>query len=744
MSRYLAHVQQDEQEQWQEHSLESHLRDVAVLAADFAKHFNSESWATLAGLWHDLGKYRPAFQSYIKQASGYDPEAHMEQGKGRVDHSTAGALNALEYNPQVGRFLAYLIAGHHAGLPDWSSNTGGQAALAVRIDVGRGKGYLDEALCADIPEDILHPQVKLGAIPGGSDGLHLWLRLLFSCLVDADFLDTEAFMDKEKSSARGHEWDIAELKACFDAYMLELSKGSKDTVVNRCRAEILHDCRTAAVGEPGIYTLTVPTGGGKTLSAMAFALEHAQQFNKQRVIVAIPYTSIIEQTAEQYRKIFGDAVLEHHSNLDPDQAQKENARSRLAAENWDSPIVVTTNVQLLESLFAARTSRCRKLHHLVNAVIVLDEAQLLPPEFLQPVLDVLRLLTEHYGVTLVLSTATQPSLGSVKDPFGKTTLRGLDAKQEIIRDVDSLFERLNRVSVTIPKDLNQRRCWEEIAAEVKNYEQVLVIVNSRRDARALHALMPVGTVHLSAQMCGEHRSQTIRHIKQELSAGKPIHVVSTQLVEAGVDLDFPVVYRALAGLDSIAQAAGRCNREGLLQQGQVVVFVPPKSPAQGLLLYGEQATRSIWHAGESDPLSHHLFTPYFRQYFSQEDADKHQIMPLLTKNARQGIVEFRTAAQRFTLIEETGQSLLVPFDNKAEALIQRLKYEGSQRYLLRQLQRYSVTVYEQAFHQLRLLDVVRELQPGIWVVHDPTAYDSVLGLLNAEDINCIRPEDYNV
>jgi CRISPR-associated endonuclease/helicase Cas3 len=450
--------------------------------------------------------------------------------------------------------------------------------------------------------------------------------------VDADFLDTEQFMNPEKAQARRAEWDLSVLKGQFDAYMERKIQVCETSDVNHWRKAILRDCRKAGREIPGIYTLTVPTGGGKTLSAMAFGLEHAVKYSKQRIIVAIPYTSIIEQTAEQYRDIFGEAVLEHHSNLDPDKAEKENVRSRLAAENWDSPIIVTTNVQLFESLFAARTSRSRKLHNLVNSVIIIDEAQLLPPDYLQPILDMLRLLTEHYGVTLVLSTATQPALGSVKDNFGRTLLRGLDARREIISDVDGLFSVLSRVDVTVPADMSSRSSWEDVAEELSSHSGVLVIVNSRKDARELYRLMPEGTIHLSAQMCGEHRSRVIAGIKQRLKEGKPVRAISTQLVEAGVDLDFPVVYRALAGLDSIAQAAGRCNREGKLARGKVVVFVPPKSPPRGLLLYGEQATRSVWHGNTDSPLSHKLFDAYFRQYFAQENPDKHGIMPLLIKD----------------------------------------------------------------------------------------------------------------
>lgn len=741
---FLAHVKQDVSGKWDVHSLAGHLREVGRLASQLAECFNSADWAKAAGLWHDLGKYRPAFQGYIKTVSGYDPEAHIEQGKGKVDHSTAGAIYATQYDKAAGTFLAYLIAGHHAGLPDWDSTETGGAALSIRLQSGKEKGYLSEALTADIPSDILNPAVQLTkSLPlGGSEGLHLWLRMLFSCLVDADFLDTERFMDPRKAASRQSDWSLPNLKNQFDAYMTEKSESSRASVVNQRRAAILQDCRNAAQELPGIYTLTVPTGGGKTLSGMAFALEHAVKHQKQRIIVAIPYTSIIEQTAEQYREIFGEAVLEHHSNLDPDKADRENSRSRLASENWDAPIIVTTNVQLLESLFAARTSRCRKLHNLVNSVIVLDEAQLLPPDYLQPILDVLRLLTDHYGVTLVLSTATQPALGTVKDGFGRTVLRGLDARREIISDVNSLFRALERVEVITPSDMNLRSTWEEVAQDLCQHPSVLAIVNSRRDARELHRLLPVGTIHLSAQMCGEHRSNVIAKIKQKLQCGHSLRVVSTQLVEAGVDLDFPVVYRALAGLDSVAQAAGRCNREGRLDKGRVVVFIPPKASPKGLLLFGEQATRSVWHGHEGKALSHNLFDDYFRQYFAKEIPDKHNILPLLVKGSRQGVVQFRSAAQRFRLIDDVGQSVLVPYGEQGFKWIDMLKKLGPERFLLRKLQRYSVNVYEYEFNSLRDIGAVEELHPGIWGLSISNGYDEKLGLVSARDLISGKPDDF--
>jgi CRISPR-associated endonuclease/helicase Cas3 len=612
-SGFLAHVRRNEDGSFEIHHLEEHLRTVGDLAGEFASTFGHSDWGQLAGLWHDLGKYSSAFQSYIAHGSGLDLEAHIECGKGRVNHSSAGALHAVEKLGGKGRLLAYLIAGHHAGLPDWHSDEHALSSLSQRLE---DKKHFQAISSVTVPTHVLHPAITPATKPlGGEAGLALWLRMLFSCLVDGDFLDTEKFMDGGEAQSRGTFSSIEELLGKFDERMAKLTAEAKPTPVNRIRAQVLRQCRERASDTPGLFSLTVPTGGGKTLSSMAFALTHAVCHKKRRIIYAIPYTSIIEQTAEIFRAIFGDNVVEHHSNLD---SEKETAKSRLATENWDASIIVTTNVQFFESLFAARTSSCRKLHNIVNSVVVLDEAQLLNPEFLQPIMDTMNLLTRHYGVTFVLSTATQPALNT-REGFD-WTFRGLEGVREIMIDPDALYRDLKRVTVEMPLDFHVRREWHEIAAEIIPHESLLTVVNTRRDCRELHRLMPEGTIHLSAAMCGEHRSQVIAGIRERLEKKVPTRVVSTQLVEAGVDIDFPVVYRALSGLDSIAQAAGRCNREGALDLGKVVVFVPPKSSPPGTLRRAEQTTVSLLSGSKSDPMARKLFTCYFEHFYVKADS----------------------------------------------------------------------------------------------------------------------------
>jgi CRISPR-associated endonuclease/helicase Cas3 len=758
----LAHIGK----QGEAHSLREHLIEVARLAAENAAPFGCEDWARLAGLWHDLGKYRPGFQKYIRQAN--DLDAHIE---GRVvghekTHSAAGALWAQRYLAErlgktgdaIARVLSYPIAGHHAGLDNWVD--GANDGLSGRFSKLETQREFDDTLGMRPPSEILEPnftlpQVEKIPIDGRKEqppgAFALWVRMLFSCLVDADFLDTEQFLDAGKFVSRAGYPSIADMAQRFDRYMsakveaLQL-RGDAHSVVNRTRAEVLALCRQKALREPGVFTLTVPTGGGKTFSSLAFAMAHAVRHAKRRVIYAIPFTSIIEQTAEIFRDVFGAAnVVEHHSNVESDE-RAETQRSRLACENWDAPVIVTTNVQLFESLFARKTSRCRKLHNLIGSVIVLDEAQLLPVEFLQPIVDVLGLLVRSYGVTLVLCTATQPSFTSQQNFTPKHQLRGFrpDEITEIVDDVSRLYSTLKRVRVHRPKSLDQKRQWPEIGGDIARHDAVLAIVNRRKDAadlfRWLRADHSRGLFHLSALMCAQHRSDTIAAIKQALVAHRngsavPVRVVSTQLVEAGVDLDFPVVYRAMAGLDSIAQAAGRCNREGRLEQGDVFVFVPPTSPPSGLLRQAESECRSLWSGltDTADPIDVSLYAPYFCRLYAQ-DLDRKNICNTLRVSSA-GEVRFRDAAEAFKLIDEDGVPVLVRYSSEhltdVDSLLAKLEAGGPQRWLMRKLQRYLVTIYRHDAERLLRARDIRCVEgcPGLYAQVSDVLYDAQLGLL---------------
>ena len=727
------------------HPLGAHLINTARLAAEFAKPFGAEDWAALAGLWHDLGKYQPAFQRYIRDKA--DLDAHIEGAPGRVDHSTPGALYAVGKLGGEGRLLAYLIAGHHAGMTDYHAADVGSRALETRLKRAEESRVLQYVNDESIPDQLLQKFGLKGQPPGkdGKDilkGCHLWLRMLYSCLVDADFLDTESFMQPKRPEQRQGFPSIPALLQRFDHYMGALLDGAEPTKVNRIRAEVLHSCREMAQTGPGVFSLTVPTGGGKTLSSMAFALRHAQKHGKRRVIYVIPYTSIIEQTADVFRKAFGehaDAVVEHHSSAESDPAE-EDRNTRLATENWDAPLIVTTTVQFLESLIAARSSRCRKLHNIVDSVVVLDEAQMLPPEFRQVILDTLNRLMRDYGVSLVICTATQPELGSVESFQLKYS--GLPEPVEIAPEPDELHRDLKRVDVELPDDFNQPvEEWGTLAEELTEHDSFLCIVNKRKDCRdlyeALQSRMHEGTWHLSALMCGQHRADTIRAIKESLSVGRSTRVVSTQLVEAGVDLDFPVVYRAMAGLDSIAQAAGRCNREGKLEgYGKVKVFIPPTNNF-GLVKRAEEAAREVLRGFNGDVLHPQLYKDYFQCFYGRIPPNKADIQTLLTA---QGVaINFRTAADKFKIIDDSWQeTIFVSYGEEGAALLDQLRRCGPERWLMRKLQRYAVPVNKQNREQLQVDGFIDEPFPGIYLQIKPELYDQHLGLIPEPEL---RPEN---
>lgn len=589
--KYIAHIIPNAYKLSELHLLKDHLEKCGEKSGAFANEFSNHDWGKLVGFLHDIGKYHPDWQNYIRRETGYfDEDTQLEGSTKRPNHSAAGAIYVFERfkNLPIARAIAYIIGGHHSGLPDWipqlSQRIFDENRKLITDDLEKikqieeAKKFLELSIPESTPQFFINNKVD-------KEQIHLWIRMLFSCLVDADFLDTETYM----SGKRELEYkSIVELKKLFDDYIL---KKKSDSEINKKRNEILYQCRDKAKLQPGFFSLTVPTGGGKTLSSMAFALEHAIAYGKKRIIVAIPYTSIIEQTAEIFKSVFGDnQVVEHHSNLDP---EKENQKNRLASENWDAPIIVTTNVQLFESLFANKTSACRKLHNIVNSIIILDEAQMIPTHYLKPILSVLKGLVNYYGVTVLLMSATQPALiGKIgSEP---NVIEGLDNVKEIIDDPDSLSKEFKRVEYILPKNLNESESWEEIAGKLIKHNQVLCIVNKRDDCRTLHKLMPEGTIHLSGYMCGEERSELISAIKTKLNKGEEIRVISTQIVEAGVDIDFPVVYRAITGLDSIAQAAGRCNRENKIKEGgKVYIFISQKPSPLGFLKKCEDAGKYI-------------------------------------------------------------------------------------------------------------------------------------------------------
>ena len=726
--------------EWQ--SLNDHLRNVAELAAEFARPFGGQEWARLAGLWHDLGKYSPEFQKKLYDANGI--ECHLETKPGRVIHSQAGGHLAQKIlDKRFERILCWLIMGHHAGLADYSSSDSGTRALEPKM---RHPEESDKIIKL-VPNWIKNRKTPapLTIWKNGAD-VAFSLRMLFSCLIDADFLDTEAFMDKKRQTLRKLKYpELQELATSFDLHMEKLLANAPSSPVNRLRTEVLEQCRQAASQKPGVFSLTVPTGGGKTLSSLAFALRHAVNNHQRRIIYVIPYTSIIEQTAAVFRgidKTFAGALVEHHSNMVDEDEGQTGIRSRLAAENWDAPLIVTTAVQFFESLYAARTSRCRRLHNLAESVIICDEAQCLPPEYLRPCVFALRELVNHYGATVVLCTATQPVLTRTES-FDFRFREGFTGVREIITDPAGLAKKLKRVEVEVCHDLKTINL-PELANRIKEEgTDLLCIVNRKRSARELAELLPEGqSLHLSTNMCAAHRLKVLENIRQRLTEkhDKPLLVVSTSLVEAGVDLDFPLVYRELAGLDSIAQAAGRCNREGRLKKGRTMVFSLEKAPqyvraaASLARPYLDPDRRELIFSPET-------FTDYFRQRFfllGEEELDRKKILARL-----QGPLDysFRSAAEDFRLIDDAWQRpIIAPYDEAPE-LVDRL-LEWDVRSAFRKLQRYTVNISE--FMLQHLLDEghVRELPeyPGTFYLENFALYSERYGFTPPGEIDNYNPE----
>lgn len=594
---YYAHSAENlPYEHWQ--TMESHACNVGGMAAGFAAYFGAQEIARATGLLHDVGKYSPLFD---KRLHG-DPK--------RVDHSTAGAKIAVErWGVRLGKMMAFCIAGHHAGLANGAGEGDGRSTLQQRLNwqFGADIPQLDEVWRQeiDLPETLPAPSVK----PDAGDHPHFtcafFIRMLYSCLVDADFLDTEAFYAKleQRETVRGGHPDLETLRPVFfdfiNAFRRRATQAPKETeeqqrnaTLNRLRGEILDYAVAQAQQDTGLFSLTVPTGGGKTFTSMAFALEHAKAHGLRRVIYVIPFTSIIEQNAAEFRKAFGAlgeaAVLEYHSSFDDARLQGENSKDklRLASENWDMPVVVTTAVQFFESLFADRSSRCRKLHNIAGSVIILDEAQMLPLNLLLPIMQAIKELAQNYHCSVVMCTATQPAVQAENGFY-----RGFENVREIAPKPTALFDKLRRTTVQHIGTQTDA----DLLAKLGEYPQMLVIVNNRRHARSLYdqAKHLDGTFHLTTLMCAKHRSQKLDEIRGRLQKGKPCRVIATSLIEAGVDVDFPLVMRAEAGLDSVAQAAGRCNREGKRPSKNSFVWIfapeeqwkaPPELAAQAAVM----------------------------------------------------------------------------------------------------------------------------------------------------------------
>ncbi len=727
---------------WQ--PLDRHLLDVGEGAARRAAPFGGQELARVSGRLHDLGKYTARFQARLAG----DPS--------RVDHATWGAHVAQCRYQGLGTLLSYGIAGHHAGLAN--GRPGQEIESRTPLQTRLSTDYL-ETLPPLLPaweQEIELPE-KL-ALPDGfmphplprrrNFQLSMLARMIFSCLVDADFVDTDNYYRRIEGRQPREENAGPSLDALRQRLDANLAQFPTEGGINPLRTHILHEVRAQAGQDTGLFSLTVPTGGGKTLTSLAFALDHAIAHGLRRVIYVIPFTSIVEQTAQVFRRTLGDfdgaeVVLEHHSAFfdNPASELQSIEKRRLAMENWDAPIIVTTAVQFFESLFADRPARCRKLHNIAGSVVILDEAQTLPTNLLHPCVALLDELARNYRTSLVLCTATQPALSR------ETGFReGLENVRELAPEPLRLYEQLRRVNVHHAGTLDD----DALADYLRQREQVLCIVNNRRHARHLFEAIAdqPGARHLTTLMYARHRSQILAEIREDLKAGRPCRLASTSLIEAGVDVDFPTVLRAEAGLDSIAQAAGRCNREGRrpLESSKLLVFEPGNrdwAPPKALELYAE-VFRSIARNCRDDLLAMEAITAYFQELYGrlgEDRLDQKGLMALL-KDATLDSLPLDTLARQFRIIDATMRPVIVPFDPTSGAEIDEVMdtlrgLEYSEKTgtagAARKLQPYLVQVPEQAYKALSQAHAIQAINPeryGEQFVRlvNPRLYDARFGL----------------
>ncbi len=715
---FYAHTTKNpDKSDWQ--PLNVHLTNVAKISQQFADDFNAGELAYTSGLLHDLGKYSPEFQRRLEGANIH------------VDHSTAGAIEAGKlFHKSYSLLFAYAVSGHHGGLLNYGSSESGLGERLHKSDLPDYSSYRNEITIPD--QKSFHLSLKPFSKKTGFC-ISFFTRMLYSCLVDADSLDTEKFANPEKTSVRGHYESFEVLSKKFEEHMRIKNSDAEDNRINRERKKIYAQCIEAASLFPQMFSLTVPTGGGKTLASMAFALEHLKKNNLKRIFYVIPYTSIIEQNAKVFRDIFGNRnVLEHHSNFDPEKKDTEDMNNgvealRLSTENWDMPIVVTTNVQFFESLFSNKRSRCRKLHNLAKSVIILDEAQMLPTGYLKPCLAALSELVRNYGTTVIICTATQPKLGDLLDPSIKL--------REIMQSPDQLYESFKRVNVTKLGAINDI----DLYARLQELRQVLCIVNTRKHAKKLFDALEKSEncYHLSARMCPVHRREMIAKIKNLLTDGADCRVISTQLIEAGVDIDFPVVYRTMTGIDSIAQAAGRCNREGKLPEGEVFVFKSTET-------YGKATSwqKLVAEIGEmtlaesNDPLSLPTVADYFGRLYHYKEGgglDQKNILPIIEERSDELAFPFEDVADAFRIIEGGTKDLVIPYDDNAKSKIKDLRTTEFPWKFVRELQGYTVSIYPNEFREMERMNAIETIGDRFYLLKSCENYTHETGLKNCAE-----------
>lgn len=670
----LAHGATDEHPEGQ--SIEAHLKGTGELAETFAAEFGAAANGKLCGLAHDIGKYSDEFQLRLR-------------GGKKVDHATAGAIECFKIKAA---FEAVCVIGHHSGLPNVghkdADTTESQTFFGRKLRAEQGgipdyrknwNGHIA------LPQDYFRPS-------GRGFATAFYIRMLYSCLVDADYIDTETFMNGD--AGRGNYEPLSALCDKLTAYISKWNNPTRE--IDILRQKILNSCIEKASAPRGIFSLTVPTGGGKTVASMAFALNHAAANSMKRIIYAIPYTSIIEQNAKVFRDILGqENVVEHHSQVSyelSENADELEYRSALATENWDAPVIVTTAVQFFESLYANRSSKCRKLHNIANSVIIFDEAQMIPSNNLRPCVAAIAELVRAYNATAVLCTATQPAIDEMLLEYSKK-----ESVVELCPDVDGMFEKFRRTSF----EKEGRLTTDELVSRLESQQQVLCIVNTRKFAQEVYEALPSeGRFHLSTLMCPVHRKQKLDEIRERLKSGKTCRVVSTSLIEAGVDVDFPRVFREMAGLDSILQAAGRCNREGKRSaESSIVTVFESENKVNKLIAVNRDAAEETvrdW----TQPNTTSTIERYFKAYrdFLRND-DKSGVITASEKGISGCGLPFEWIAKEFKLIDQNTFAVYNPIGEGKE-LVSRLREGERSRGLYRRAGMYSVSVYQNQFDSL--------------------------------------------
>lgn len=670
----LAHGATDENPEGQ--SIEAHLKGTGELAETFAAEFGAAANGKLCGLAHDIGKYSDEFQLRLR-------------GGKKVDHATAGAIECFKIKAA---FEAVCVIGHHSGLPNVghkdADTTESQTFFGRKLRAEQGgipdyrknwNGHIA------LPQDYFRPS-------GRGFATAFYIRMLYSCLVDADYIDTETFMNGD--AGRGNYEPLSALCDKLTAYISKWNNPTRE--IDILRQKILNSCIEKASAPRGIFSLTVPTGGGKTVASMAFALNHAVANSMKRIIYVIPYTSIIEQNAKVFRDILGqENVVEHHSSVSyelSENADELEYRSALATENWDAPVIVTTAVQFFESLYANRSSKCRKLHNIANSVIIFDEAQMIPSNNLRPCVAAIAELVRAYNATAVLCTATQPAIDEMLLEYSKK-----ESVVELCPDVDGMFEKFRRTSF----EKEGRLTTDELVSRLESQQQVLCIVNTRKFAQEVYEALPSeGRFHLSTLMCPVHRKQKLDEIRERLKSGKTCRVVSTSLIEAGVDVDFPRVFREMAGLDSILQAAGRCNREGKRSaESSIVTVFESENKVNKLIAVNRDAAEETvrdW----TQPNTTSTIERYFKAYrdFLRND-DKSGVITASEKGISGCGLPFEWIAKEFKLIDQNTFAVYIPIGEGKE-LVSRLREGERSRGLYRRAGMYSVSVYQNQFDSL--------------------------------------------